>query len=328
MKPLFFLLFMFFNGTVLFAQQLKLQHSLLADTLRANAIVRSGGSANQLLLANGEVAGTSTGNLVLVSQANHAAPVWTSLNNQGQGLAYSLLSLDSLSPSNKIALGINTSSPNALLSIDGSGYAVNKVLYLNSNGSVGNHLAYRVNSVSSTGNAGLKFLRDSILYAYMGLEGNKNLVINTYRNANVGINTSNPRASLDVNGTLSATGLVAYQPHGRVTGNVDFVYPHNFIYRNAINVDYITVEFDQAVNGGFGYVLMPYLAGTQGAFAGKRICIQFRRQTNNSTFISFNTNELKRNNGNTQTSLFPSIYKSITFVSDGQYWYIESYLSR
>lgn len=311
---------------VLFAQQLKLQHSLLADTLRANAIVRSGGTANQLLLANGEVAGTSTGNLVLVSQANHAAPVWTSLNNQG--LAYSLLSLDSLSPSNKIALGINTSSPNALLSIDGSGYAVNKVLYLNSNGSVGNHLAYRVNSVSSTGNAGLKFLRDSVLYAYMGLEGNNNLVINTYRNAKVGINTSNPRASLDVNGTLSATGLVAYQPHGRVTGNVNFVFPHNFDYSNGLNVDYITLEFDQAVNDGFGYVLMPYLAGTQGAFAGKRICIQFRRQTNNNTYIIFKTDELKTSNGNTQTSLNPSIYKSITFVSDGQYWYIESYLSR
>lgn len=325
-----FVLFCLFCSPLM-AQHLNVQHALRADTLRANVIQRNNGTADQLLLANGGATGAGASNQVLTSQGENATPIWS--NTAIPTPSYSLINQTSLQGSNTLrAVGINTNSPNALVAMNATGYAVNKALYLNSNGSVGNNLAYRIHSVSPTGTSGLKFSRDSADIAFIGLQGNRNLVIQTYNNARVGINNANPRTTLDVEGPMVASGYLYAQPWGYGVeygtiggggikgGDVNLAnaleLPFSGYY-DAKKIDYIQVN---------GNVTMPRLFATNNIYKGKRIGLIFNGRSSDPTWtITFGNNEYRTTSGVLSTSITTSVGRRYVFFSDGIYWYLESY---
>lgn len=289
-----------------------------SDTLKAQAFIQNHSTSNAVVLGNGAVASTTSGSLVLISNGTNLAPTWQA--NPGNN-PYSLLKKGTFSGTDMAGFGINNTSPDALLSVNATGYAANKALFINSNGSVNNHLAYRINSVSPTGKAGYVFQRDGLDQGFVGLEGNNNLVINSPK---VGINNSNPSKMLDINGTLFVKGQLSNMPYNYQYGHVDLSSTANSAYAPE-TIDYVIIE---NIVGAGGNVSMPILSGTNGIYAGKRIGIFFSARSHYASVtytITFGTNEYQLSNGTTASSISNISYgRFFTFISDGTKWYLET----
>lgn len=257
-----FVIFLIFISFYTYSQaRLNVQGNVSADTLKANAIIKKNGIAGEILLANGAVVPVSnTSGQQLTSNAN-AAPTWKTPSRSSQGNSPLNQAATAGSSANQHGLGVGTSQPNSLFTIDGSGYDADKIFNISSN----NHVSAILNSVDDS-YLGLSFANNNTNQWFAGLypvnNNPHNLILKgpdfideyTVANTNVGINRNDPQFALDINGTLRANGyrfnIRKYWPPQNTTTtiNVDWIDDYIFVYPTGNDLSKIIINFSNLAN--------------------------------------------------------------------------------
>lgn len=303
---------------ILFAVTLQAQNRLSTtgtatiDTLKSNQISLLGGKASELVMSNGtKLPAASAAGLILTS-TSLGTPTWV-VPPSSLSTTFSLLTQADIG-SGQSGLGVNTSSPNALLFVNANGYEANNIFTVSSS----EHVTPTLNTNGGANWVGYVIAKNNDEKWYIGMPGNTNaqpvnnlIIKNTTgtRSPGVGINKGGAvDALLAVNGSVRAKGIIYNSRSG--TGSVNLTENDDYYFLTSNSLSNVTVNLPSPSSSLTGKRLNIMVIGS-GSGSGTIGC----NPTNASCF-ALNTNVVV----STQTLNYG---KSYAYICDGYNWYPE-----
>jgi hypothetical protein len=290
---------------------MKVAGNIATDTVKATRLIKNNGAAGEVLLANGSVVpSNTTAGMILTSNAN-GTPTWEAAPVAGPtgGPSFTQAATAGLGGTQN-GLGLGTSTPNSLFTIDGSGYPAKKIFNITSN----NNVSGVLNSVNNAF-LGLNFFRNNLEQWYMGLypvattahhliiKGSDYTDDNTPTSGRkMGINRNDPNFTVDVEGSVRAKGYrynirKIFPASGVATTiNLDWSDDYILIYPTGSNLSNITVNFNTLPEYNAGYASysptnpdVTYYDGRKLNYTSKRIVVKVigNGTVTNNNFIKF-----------------------------------------
>lgn len=303
---------------LLFAVSLAAQNRLRTtgtatiDTLKSKQIRLIGGKASELLIANGTKLPAASAAGQILTSTSLGTPAWVAPPSF-LSTPFSLLTQADIG-NGKSGLGVNTSSPNALLFVNANGYEANNIFTVTSSG----HVTPTLNTNGGANWVGYVMAKNNDEKWFIGLPGNtaaqpiNNLIIkNTTdtKSPGVGINKGGAvDALLAVNGGVRAKGIIYNSRTG--TGSTNLTENDDYYFLISNSISNVTVNLPSPSSSLTGKRLIIMVIGN-GTGSGTIGC----NPTNASCF-ALNTNVVV----STQTLNYGTRY---AFICDGSNWFPE-----